>query len=179
MSWYHYRGRCIGRVLHFVEHYCGLHLAEHVTVGDGAVTDRGRQLATYTWSDRFGEWDVPEFKFAPCNSMYEYQQRTRREWAILDGCALEAPAKDKRQLVELAVLDVLRPKSSMRIGLWARLHDTQQNLFINDHKLFADVAGRIYQLDVDSGEWMLWFVPNRYAEMERAMGTGKMVEVRT
>jgi hypothetical protein len=173
MSWYPYRGRCIGRVLHFVEHYCGLHLAEHVIVSPDAVMRGEKLLATYTWSDRFREWDVPEFKFAPSASEHEANQWRQREAAIIDGCALEAPATDKRQAVELSVLDVLRHKSSMRIGLWAHLHDTQQRLFICDHKLFAEVAGRIYQLDADSGEWMIWYVPERHAEMERAMGDGE------
>ncbi len=61
-GWYsHYRGRSLGRVLAFVEQYCGLHVAEYVTVGEYKVSYYNSDtFASYEWD---GCTDVPIFTF--------------------------------------------------------------------------------------------------------------------
>lgn len=73
MSWHDsgspyakYTGRCAGRILHFIYHYCSLHEAELVSVGytstDGSEAIKYGQepFASYHWDD-----DVPVLNFFP------------------------------------------------------------------------------------------------------------------
>ena len=63
-GWYKsYKGRSVGRVLHFVDFYCGLHIAERVVV-------KGDELFYPTEKDPFAKitWapgDIPVFYFMP------------------------------------------------------------------------------------------------------------------
>ena len=53
MSWYRqYTGKSIGRVLHFLNAYGGLSLADNVIVGKDTVIMHGKQVATFTSIDK-------------------------------------------------------------------------------------------------------------------------------
>lgn len=81
-------GQSLGRVLHFVYHYCGSRLGETVTVGhvhsSGAfmIMSGSDPVATYKWND-----DVPTFDFFPegwdsrPGIVYQpYDRRCREYW---------------------------------------------------------------------------------------------------
>jgi len=57
-----YKGRGCGRILGYLEKYCGLHVAEEAIVYDNKVTYWGETIATYTWD---GDSDVATFIFNP------------------------------------------------------------------------------------------------------------------
>ncbi len=79
MSFYNKKGRSIGRVLHFLYHYCGLNIAETVQVGDGFVRLYGESFATFDWI----EDDIPVFTFTCRNrDIYEKNQILNMEDAI-------------------------------------------------------------------------------------------------
>ncbi len=87
-----YRGRSVGRVLHFLKYYLPYHYAEAVTVGDNKVHYCKELFATYTWSTSFGEGDVPEFTFVkeggerePSIEYLTAEQNRRRTEAIEDS----------------------------------------------------------------------------------------------
>lgn len=73
-----YQGQCIGRVLHFLHHYCGLHIAEHAIVSEYHVECFGKHLATYTFRG-----DVPVFTFA--EQCFNDEQERKQAEAIADG----------------------------------------------------------------------------------------------
>jgi len=81
--WSHYKGQSIGRVLHFLYHYCNLHIAENVTVGDGEVRLHGDLFATYVWED-----DVPNFMFVGENAGTYQITQTRRHHEIVKESAV-------------------------------------------------------------------------------------------
>lgn len=90
MSHYNsHRGRCMGRILHFVHYYLPYYLASSVKVGDG-LFDGERQIAKLTWSTSFGEGDVPIFEFLGPVKKAEFhaQQETRRAEAIRDSIVM-------------------------------------------------------------------------------------------
>lgn len=82
MSWYRkYQGQSVGRVLHFLEHYCGLHVAEHATIGPDFVSMYGERIATYAFAG-----DVPVFYFVNDDSRNRRQVECLAD-AIADGKA--------------------------------------------------------------------------------------------
>lgn len=62
----HHRGQSIGRILHFIEAYCGFDVMEHCTVGSDSVHYYGEKIATYEWLP--GYEDIPVFEFLPVKS---------------------------------------------------------------------------------------------------------------
>lgn len=67
-SWHRqYRGRCIGRVLHFLYYYCGYDVSTHATIGESKVNYHGQVIATYEY---LGDTDIPYFTFKAPNSHY-------------------------------------------------------------------------------------------------------------
>lgn len=86
-----YRGRCVGRIIHFIYHYCGLHISEQFTVGGTpgeeekgftAVSLYGFPFAKITW----GYWDVPRFEFIGKDaSSFANEQRLKMREAIEDA----------------------------------------------------------------------------------------------
>ena len=64
-----YKGQSMGRVLHFIYHYCGLHIAERVVVGGGKLyyPKEPDVFATYTMVG-----DVPIFNFLPGKPSYGF-----------------------------------------------------------------------------------------------------------
>lgn len=60
-SWHRsYRGQSIGRVLHFLYHYCGFDVAEMAAIGETMVHYHGDVIATYEF---LSDTDIPHFKF--------------------------------------------------------------------------------------------------------------------
>jgi hypothetical protein len=60
-SWYsQYRGQSYGRILHYVNIYCGLRYAEEVAVYTDKITYHDNLLATFSWE---GDTDRATFKF--------------------------------------------------------------------------------------------------------------------
>lgn len=57
-----YRGRSCGRILAYLEKYCGLRVAEEATVHGDKVTWWGETIATYTWDENS---DIATFVFNP------------------------------------------------------------------------------------------------------------------
>lgn len=61
-SWHNqYRGKSIGRILHFVYHYCGFNVMEDCTVGEDSVHYFGKKIATFKWLQAYD--DIPVFEF--------------------------------------------------------------------------------------------------------------------
>lgn len=88
-SWWRYNGRCVGRVFHFLYHYCGFDVAEHARLGktENGRTEiiyHGKLIATFNWSEKVFEKDVPEFDFID-NETYCNNQVLKRDEAILDA----------------------------------------------------------------------------------------------
>jgi hypothetical protein len=90
-SWHRqYRGDNIGRVLHFLYHYCGFDVAENATIGNDKVTYHGEVIATFKF---LSDTDIPHFTFNPIFSysgtamqeMWEENQRTKWHEAIADA----------------------------------------------------------------------------------------------
>jgi hypothetical protein len=62
--WSNCRGKSIGRVIHALNVYCGLRIAEECQVGNNKVYyPRGKLFATYIWNDE----DTPVFFFEETN----------------------------------------------------------------------------------------------------------------
>jgi hypothetical protein len=106
MSWHRqYRGHSVGRVFHFLYHYCGFDVAEVATVGwdkkegeeepIGYVFYYDQQIATFKWINE--QDDIPVFTFLPNLShsgtdmaaYYEQNQKEKLLQALLD----QEPAK--------------------------------------------------------------------------------------
>ena len=61
-----YRGKSIGRQLHYIQEYCGLHFAELVLFGGEGkeITYHGQPFATVEWRDtEFKGVQIPWFTF--------------------------------------------------------------------------------------------------------------------
>lgn len=120
-SWHrHCRGQSIGRVLHFLYHYCGFDVAEHAQIGQGKVHYHGGIIATYEF---LSDTDIPHFKFVSHphlhrgEEMVEYWEKAQREKifeAIRDG----EPAKPK----SCDECRSLRLKLAMQEEICAKFH---------------------------------------------------------
>jgi hypothetical protein len=157
MSFWNYRGRCIGRVIHFLYHYSGMDVAEHATIGRDRVEYRGKLFATYGWSDRFGQCDVPVFEFVDDeDGRLEDAQVSRVKEAVSDGCAFEVPA-DGRVPVVPAILMVLASDGYHSANIFCHgVHDVQPTFFVRGDRLFAEADGWIYAWLSEAKNWMLW-----------------------
>ena len=74
-----YRGKSIGRILHYLYKYCGLNVAETALIGDGKVTYHGELFATYEWSHTYGGPDYPHFTFTD----NQYNEAQHEKYAIV------------------------------------------------------------------------------------------------
>lgn len=69
-SWYcSYRDNSVGRVLHYLYHYLGLHVADSVQVSNKQVTYHGKVIADIDWSGGY-----PLFNFQKINSSLHEEQ---------------------------------------------------------------------------------------------------------
>lgn len=166
MSWWRYRGRCTGRVLHFLYHYVGFDAAEHATVDfyrGKEVMLHGRRLATFEWSERFGEADVPVFKFDGEHADdYERNQYDKREAAVADALP-GAPPLDARTPADVAVLFALNPEIVRFSRLRAQMVEhTEPVYFVADMMvhdiqckvLWCKAGESLYYWDREIGAWL-------------------------
>lgn len=65
-----YRGRNTGRVIYFLTKYFGHVVGENAHIGNGIITLWSKPFADFTWSDKFGEGDIPEFKLNTLHGSY-------------------------------------------------------------------------------------------------------------
>ncbi len=130
MSFYSkYRGKNCGRILHFLEHYCGLHVAEHAKFSDNyQLTYFGKLLATYKWSEKTFEGDVPEFEFALTDAdgrAHKYRQdnqKQNRDEAINDGILFfPIPDVSERQEVSQDIIRALNSKAEREVYTYAQI----------------------------------------------------------
>ena len=78
---YSYHGKCIGRLTHFLNNYCNLHIAEIACFGDGKVELYGKPFATFTWDE--GHEDIPTFVFIGENAEYYNEQQSKMKIHLL------------------------------------------------------------------------------------------------
>lgn len=79
------RGRSLGRILHFIESYCGFNIMESCEVGGsqpgiGEVHYWGELLATFTWN----HGDIPTFVFYGKQAKYFTEQQEQHKQEIID-----------------------------------------------------------------------------------------------
>ncbi len=156
MSWWRYRGRCTGRVLHFLYHYVGFDVAEHARIGKGIVELHGQRFATLAWSDRFGEADVPEL--GDCNEFLLNGQRTKREEAIVDAVRYFVPGEPRKPVDEDA-LQAVMPRELRSVRLHAEIVAKAQPQFFTaphsgDHVLWCKAGKRRLYWHREIGAWL-------------------------
>lgn len=155
MSWWPYHGRCTGRILHFLYHYCGFDVAEHATVGDGKVIYWGKDIATFAWSDRFGEADVPVFTFAgDLAQAWTATQHDKREAAIVDALPV-VPAARLGAYIAPEQIHAFNPEIEQRATLWAGVVAKVQPQFFTCAKtLYCLAGGHYFYWHREIGEWL-------------------------
>lgn len=111
MSWWKYTGRNIGRIIHFTYHYCGLHTAEHITIGADTIHLFGERFATYKW---FEDTDVPVFIFLDKNKdLYKKNQKEKVIEAIKDSWGFpKAPYEPKEGVEFIGGLEIRKQFSN-------------------------------------------------------------------
>ena len=77
-SWYSkYRGRSVGRILHALNFYTTLHIAERATVGKEEIHFPENNLfATFTWE---GDTDIPIITFVGENKEKWQKEQTAKK----------------------------------------------------------------------------------------------------
>lgn len=154
MSWYRYQGRCIGRVLHFLEHYCGLHVAEHARIGGDYVELHGARIATYGWCESFGEADVPAFTFLGDRADdWMLGQNVKRDAAIEDGLPT-VPAEGQR-ILDADQIHAFDPKIEQRARLWAGIVAKCEPLYFTvEQTLYFAAGGQYFYWHREIGAWL-------------------------
>lgn len=78
-SWHHsYRGRSVGRVLHFLYHYCGFYIAEHTSIVGSKVILHDEEIASFIW---LSDLDIPHFTFhTPLKQSYSDPNYLQQYW---------------------------------------------------------------------------------------------------
>lgn len=155
--WGHYRGRCIGRAIHFLYHYAGFDVAEHAEIGHDAVTYRGKPFARFTWSDRFGRCDVPEFTFLDDkDDRLALAQTLKVESAIRDGCTQEVPQDGRAPVAAEALRVINRYAYNSATLAFQIIHGVWPEFFVHGDRLFAEGNGWIYSWLHEANGWALW-----------------------
>jgi hypothetical protein len=98
-----YRGKSIGRILHYVQEYCGLHIAEHVFVGEGKVELWSAPFARISWKETgFEGVQVPWFTFV--STTWDKQQAKKFEsvTSLDTSLELDANLKEAKDLLKCA-----------------------------------------------------------------------------
>jgi hypothetical protein len=108
-------------VLHFLYHYCGWDVASYARIGNCEVKYGGDLLATFEWSRKFGEADVPEFTFDTTHRAFVESwctaQATKRDLAIRDALPTGPPFDGPE--VSRAVLIAIDPEMHRRMLRWS------------------------------------------------------------
>lgn len=121
MSWHRqYRGKCIGRVAHFVYYYCGFNVMEECTISGDSIHYYGRKIATYRWLDGYD--DIPVFEFIDSDSYgpeIEMMRRNQKE-KFLEAVSDCQPPKETVQ--QKILQDVRRNRNLYNSfgGDWAK-----------------------------------------------------------
>ena len=144
-SWYrHCAGNCIGRILHFLNVYSGLKMAEDATVGVNNVTFYGKDVATYTMRNievegvdgwKFQSRFVPIFSFTKEYSyMTEAQEKLQRA-AILESVVPEVE-------YDIKVLQHKLHKALAVRNIFAKLPESEEykNAVVEIDNLNAKIA---------------------------------------
>lgn len=88
MFWSQYKGRSFGRLLNYIDKYCGLYLAERVCYGstndEWPITFNGKPFAKVTYDEN----EVPNFVFA-----LEYEQYEKRQELLKDEMVMTEKAR--------------------------------------------------------------------------------------
>lgn len=155
MSHYgHYRGRSIGRVLHFLHFYCPHYIADQVTIGEKHIMYSGYTLATYTWSNMFGEVDVPTFDFhygipGVDHKVLAEAQTLRRKEAIRDSIIRVPNFKDKH-VVDSRTVRALKPVAWHSVNIWSGIFKETVSFFIAN---LDGVDGLFFKTSQETYEW--------------------------
>jgi len=72
-----YKGRSVGRIVHYIYLYCGINIGEYCQIGDGTVLYGGKTIATFTWENE-GDDSVPNFTFL--NSLDLFGSEVVNDW---------------------------------------------------------------------------------------------------
>lgn len=144
-SWYSQcAGNCIGRILHFLNVYSGLRMAEDATVGINNVTFDGKDVAIFTMNDieveGIGGWKfqsrfVPVFSFTEEYSyMAEVQEKLQRA-AILESIVPEVE-------YDIKVLQHKLHKALAVRNIFAKLPESEEykNAVVEIDNLNAKIA---------------------------------------
>lgn len=154
MSFWRYRGRCTGRIIHFLYHYCGLDVAEQATIGASDVTYCGQRIATFTWHASFGLADVPVFAFEGEHAdRWAERQTEKQEEAIAD--ALPSVRDGDRIEVHANVLHAFKPEMYHGANIWAQIVAKTAPAFLVAHKTLYFRAGPHWHYwHREIGEWL-------------------------
>lgn len=100
MSFYsNYKEYSIGRMLHFIYHYCGLQFAENVIIGDKFITYYNKDFAKVEWKeiDFYNQKVIiPIFDFLHESKDYFHQnQKLKQNIAIITLEEMKDKLKDK------------------------------------------------------------------------------------
>lgn len=164
--YFSYNGQCIGRVLHFLYHYAGLHIAEHATVDFARkqVVYSGRIIATFNWSPKFGESDIPIFKFLPQENNFinaehlNHNQAKEQEIAINDTLS-NHDVEFNYQIIDKKVCRALRKHSTNRAELYVNIcHEGKVNtFFMSDDEWFFEIESvGIWKFHQSHEDWIIW-----------------------
>lgn len=163
-SYSKYRGQSIGRIIHFLHHYCAYHDATHSTIGNDEVRIGGMKLADVKWSPYFGEKDVPEFVFFGDNAeLYSENQMERRKEAIEESVIYQ-PELIEPMEVDKRIVMAMAPEGFMRATTWASCCDLAKPIFLLgkryysfslEDNLYFDTPKRRYVWNRDLKDWLL------------------------
>lgn len=157
MSWWTlYHGRCMGRVIHFLYHYCNLDVAEQSIIGERDVTYRGKRIATFGWCESFGEADVPAFTFegeGEHAARWTEAQIERREEAIVK--ALPAVPAGEHVAVVPEVIHAFDPKICHRSRLWSKIvAKTEPAYSVANEVLYCRAGEHWFYWSRAIGDWL-------------------------
>jgi hypothetical protein len=117
MSWHRqYRGKSVGRVLHFLYHYCGFNVEEYAEVGENTVSMYGKQIATY---DFLSDTDIPHFEFVGENAADYTSNQSRFIFAAIkdaDDAKPEPCCECKSLKLELGIYKAFHSSAKQYIA---------------------------------------------------------------
>lgn len=171
--WAKYRGRSTGRVIHFLHAYCGLNIAEMAVIGYGTISLYGKPFATFVWSNKSFQQDVPEFKFIGENSeYYTSRQYMCQKKAIFSAIYLNGdPDPEEIIPVHVDILNALIKDGYRAAKLYSSTVEKEprffvwKNSYLNDKvpTLYFEAGKERFYWDGDLKCWLYANDPNNYA----------------
>jgi len=176
MSHYsNYHGKCIGRILHFLYHYCGSNVASNVTIGETEIKLDNEPFAMYKWHDSIGLADVPVFEFLSINNFennecalsdvrYLYKvQIEKRDEAIEDSLFIDHGQElyKSQAVINKNSIRILKRDAFVFMNMWASILEKEYFFFTaksNEFEgLFAEVEDDyVYKWDDECNNWIKW-----------------------